>query len=36
MNQNEQNNQGIEGYHDNGLISLEFKFNENIVVVFDY
>ena len=36
MNQNEQNVQCIEGYHDNGLISLEFKYNENTVVVFDH
>ena len=36
MNQNNQNDQGDEGYHDNGLISLEFKYNENTVAVFDY
>ena len=39
MNQNDQNvqnDQGIEGYHDNGFISLEFKYNENTVTVFEY
>ncbi len=30
MNQNDQN------FHDNGLISLRFKYNENTLVMFDY